>query len=321
MLAKIIGTGSYLPENRVTNDYLSTIMDTSDEWISSKTGIRERRVSLGEGTTDMAVKAAKAALENGNVESKDIDLIVCATCSPDKFLPSTACEVQAAIGALNATAFDLSAACSGFMFGLNTAAAYISSGLAKTALIIGAETLSKLMDWEDRSCCVLFGDGAGAAIVTASDTNGIVDTITGSDGSRGSALECSARKVSNIFVKNQEKSDYVSMDGRSVYQFAVTTVPEAILQLLEKTETAKEDITYFLLHQANKRIITSVAKRLKTDIKKFPTDMEFYGNTSAASIPILLDEMNRQGKLSHGDKIVIAGFGGGLTWAATLIEW
>ena len=323
MAARIVGTGSYAPENIVTNDYLATVMDTNDEWISSKTGIKERRItnSKNEGTTELAFQAAKRALANAKIDAKEVDLIICATCSPDKFLPSTACEIQALLDAKNATCFDLSAACSGFMFALNTANAYINAGMANTAVVIGAETLSKIINWEDRSTCVLFGDGAGAAVVRNDEKPSILAYVSGSDGSKGSVLQCTAREVNNLFVKGEEKIDYVTMDGKEVYKFAVTCVPDSIKQLLSKSNTEIEDVKYFILHQANKRIIESVAKRLHVPMEKFPLNIDRYANTSAATIPILLDELNQKGMLQRNDKIIIAGFGGGLTWGGALIEW
>lgn len=321
MAARIVGTGSYAPENIVTNDYLATVMDTSDEWISSKTGIRERRISKGEGTVELSYQAAKRALENAKVNPKEVDLIICATCSPDKFLPSTACEVQALLGAENAMCFDLSAACSGFIFALKTANAYISSGMANTAIVIGAETLSKILDWEDRATCVLFGDGAGAAIVRNEENPSVLAYITGSDGTKGPVLQCEARNVNNLFVKGKDKVEYVTMDGKEVYKFAVTCVPKIISELLNQSNMKTEDIKYFILHQANKRIIESVAKRLHISMDKFPLNIDKYANTSAATIPILLDELNQKGMLKKNDKIIIAGFGGGLTWGGALIEW
>ena len=321
MAARIVGTGSYAPENIVTNDYLATVMDTSDEWISSKTGIRERRISKGEGTVELSYQAAKRALENAKVNPKEVDLIICATCSPDKFLPSTACEVQALLGAENAMCFDLSAACSGFIFALKTANAYISSGMANTAIVIGAETLSKILDWEDRATCVLFGDGAGAAIVRNEENPSVLAYITGSDGTKGPVLQCEARNVNNLFVKGKDKVEYVTMEGKEVYKFAVTCVPKIISELLNQSNMKTEDIKYFILHQANKRIIESVAKRLHISMDKFPLNIDKYANTSAATIPILLDELNQKGMLKKNDKIIIAGFGGGLTWGGALIEW
>lgn len=321
MAAKIIGTGSYIPENIVTNDYLATVVDTSDEWIFSKTGIKERRISKNEGTVELAYHAAKNALDNADINPKEVDVIICATCSPDKFLPSTACEVQALLGAENATCFDLSAACSGFIFALNTANAYLSAGMADTVLVIGAENLSKIMDWTDRVTCVLFGDGAGAVVMKNAERSSILAYTSGSDGTKGSVLECEARKMNNLLIKSENKTEYITMDGKEVYKFAVTCVPKIIKELLSKSHTEVENIKYFVLHQANKRIIESVAKRLDITIDKFPLNIDKYANTSAATIPILLDEMNQKGMLNPKDKIIIAGFGGGLTWGGALIEW
>ena len=321
MAARIVGTGSYAPENVVTNDYLATIMDTSDEWISSKTGIKERRISQSEGTVELAFHAAKNALINAKVDPKEVDLIICATCSPDKFLPSTACEVQALLGAENATCFDLSAACSGFIFALNTANAYISAGMAETVIIIGAETLSKIMDWKDRSTCVLFGDGAGAAVIRNQEKPSVLAYVSGANGAKGAVLQCKARGVNNLFIKSEEKMEYVTMDGKEVYKFAVTCVPDIIKKLLLQSDTKVEDVKYFVLHQANKRIIESVARRLHIPMDRFPLNIDSYANTSAATIPILLDELNQKGMLEKNDKIIIAGFGGGLTWGGALIEW
>lgn len=321
MAVRVIGTGSYVPDNIITNDYLSTVMDTNDEWIFERTGIRERRISTGEGTTEIAIKAAKEALRSAGIEARDIDLIICATCSPDKFVPSTACEVQSAMGAINATCFDLSAACSGFMYALNTAYGYIQTGMANKALVIGAENLSKIMNWNDRGTCVFFGDGAGAVVLTEATDGGILHSVTGSDGTKGDFLTCKAREMSNLVVKRDAMVDYVKMDGQEVYKFAVTCVPKVIRALLQKAELESSEIKYFILHQANQRIMESVAKRLKVDVERFPMNIEKYGNTSAASIPILLDEMNKAGQLQAKDKIVLVGFGGGFTWGATLIEW
>lgn len=332
MTTRIIGTGSYLPEMVVTNDDLAKIMDTSDEWISSRTGIRARHLVKEETTTSMCVEAAKRALADANMQAEEIDLIIVGTVSGDHVTPSTACEVQAAIGADKAVAFDVNAACSGFLFGLHTAHAYIQAGIYKNALLLGAETLSKIMDWNDRSTCVLFGDGAGAAVVRA-DEKGLIAFDQGSDGAKGHVLACRNRKNNNPYVTNDKEYDYVHMDGQEVYKFAVSTVPKSIQKVLEKaSETAlagdadksaytTEDITYYVLHQANIRIIQSVAKRLKVDESKFPISLDHCGNISAGSVPILLDEMNRQGLLKRGDKIVMSGFGAGLTWGTALLEW
>jgi len=320
MTIRIIGTGSCLPENIVTNDDLSKIMDTSDEWISSRTGIRARHLAKEETTAQMSAEAAKHALEEAGMKAEDLDLIIVGTLSGDHVTPSTACEVQSMIGADNAVAFDVNAACSGFMFAMNTAYAYICSGIYKNALIIGAETLSKLMDWNDRSTCVLFGDGAGAAVVRA-DEKGLLKFTQGADGAKGMVLACRNRLNNNPLVQNPTKPDYVSMDGQEVYKFAVSTVPASIRKVLQEAGLEVSDIKYFLLHQANIRIIQSVARRLGVDLNKFPTTLEQYGNISAGSVPILLDEVNKKGMLQRGDKIVLAGFGAGLTWSASVVEW
>lgn len=320
MTIRIMGTGSYLPENIVTNDDLAKIMDTSDEWIASRTGIRARHLVKEETTAQMSAEAAKKALDEAGMKAEDLDLIIVGTLSGDYVTPSTACEVQAILGAEKAVAFDINAACSGFMFAMNTAYAYIHSGIYQNALVIGAETLSKLMDWNDRSTCVLFGDGAGAAVVRA-DNAGLIHFTQGADGSKGMVLSCRGRMNNNPLVKNSVKPDYVSMDGQEVYKFAVSTVPASIQKVLEEADLEVTDIKYFLLHQANIRIIQSVAKRLKADMNKFPTTLEHCGNISAGSVPILLDEVNKKGMLQSGDKLVMAGFGAGLTWSAAVIEW
>lgn len=323
MAVRIIGTGSYLPKKVADNHFLSTIVDTDDEWIQQRTGIKERHLSNGkEGTTYMAAHAAEAALENAGICAEELDMIIVATVSADTYVPSTSCSVQGAIGAIRATCFDLNAACSGFLFSLNTAYAYIEMGMAKTVLVIGAETLSREVDWSDRSSCILFGDGAGAAIVRWEEgEGGLIASVTGSDGSQGDVLTCKGRGIQNPFHNSKRKKDYLKMEGQAVFRFAVTTVPRCVKQILKKTELDVEDIKFFILHQANLRILELIAKRLKVDIDKFPMNLDRYGNTSSASIPILLDELNRNHLLERGDKIIMSGFGGGLTWGAMLLEW
>lgn len=320
MTARIIGTGSAVPEQIVTNEDLSKIVETSDEWISSRSGIKERRVAKEENTTSLAILAGKRALENAGVTAEEIEVIIVATCTPDYFFPNTACQVQEAIGAKHAVAFDLSAACSGFLFALSTAQAYIKGGIYKKALIIGAETMSKMIDWSDRSTCVLFGDGAGAAVVSAEET-GVLELVQKSNGAGKGVLSCKARETRNLLNHESETKEYLYMEGQPVFKFAVKTVPECVEEVLKKAEVKKEEIRYYILHQANSRIIQSVAKRLKEPEEKFPMNLSLYGNTSAASIPILLDEMNRNGMLNRGDKLVLSGFGAGLTWGAVLLEW
>lgn len=320
MTIRIMGTGSYLPENIVTNDDLAKIMDTSDEWIASRTGIRKRHLVKEETTAQMSAKAAKQALKEAGLKAEELDLIIVGTLSGDYVTPSTACEVQAMIGADKAVAFDVNAACSGFMFAMNTAYAFIQSGIYQNALVIGAEILSRLMDWNDRSTCVLFGDGAGAAVVTA-DEKGLLGFVQGSDGTKGMVLACKNRLNNNPLIKNSVEPDHVFMDGQEVYKFAVSTVPASIQAVLEEAGLEVSDIKYFLLHQANIRIIESVAKKLNQPISKFPTNLQECGNISAGSVPVLLDFVNKSGKFVRGDKIVLAGFGAGLTWGAAVLTW
>lgn len=320
MTARIIGTGSYLPETIVTNDDLAKIMDTSDEWIRSRTGIGERHLVKEETTVSMSAEAARRALQDAGVAPEEVDMVILATVSGDHITPAAACMVQAEIGATNAVAFDVNGACSGFIFALHTVQAYILAGMCRTAVIIGAETLSKIMDWNDRSTCVLFGDGAGAAVVRADET-GLLAYDHGSDGSRGMVLAGISRLNNNPLVQNSTELQYVHMDGQEVYKFAVTAVPESINRVLDSAGLTTDDIRYFLLHQANIRILQSVSKRLKVSEDKFPISLDHCGNVSAASVPILLDEVNKKGMLNKGDKIVLSGFGGGLTWGSTVLEW
>lgn len=320
MTSKIIGTGTFLPENIVTNDYLATIVDTSDEWISERTGIKERRITSKEGTSYLAANAAKLALSNANTDPLEIDLIIVATMTPDHSMPGTACEVQASIGARNATCFDMNAACTGFIYAFQAAHAYIVSGLIKKALVIGAETLSRIVDWTDRSTCVLFGDGAGAAVVSSAE-DGILHIITGSDGSKGNSLICKNTALKNPFIAGEDISSYIQMDGQEIFKFASRKIPEIINSLLDISSIHANDLQYILLHQANKRIMQSAAKRLMIDESLFPINLNHYGNTSAASLPILLDEMNRSGSLKSGKPLIMCGFGGGLTWGGILMNW
>ena len=320
MPARIIGTGSALPALLVSNRELEKIVDTTDEWIRSRTGIESRHIAVEETTTSMAIEAAKKALQDAKASPEELDLIIVGTISPDHYFPSTACEIQSALGAVNATAFDISAACAGFLFGLGIVDAYMKAGTVRTALVVGAETLSKMMDWNDRSTCVLFGDGAGAAVVR-SDESGIMSMVQGSDGARGNALTCEGRRVNNPYKKNDTSLDYTKMNGQEVYKFAVKTVPKSIEEALLKANVKADDVKYFLLHQANLRIIEAVAKRLGQSIEKFPTNLQECGNISAGSVPVLLDFVNREGMLQKGDTIVLAGFGAGLTWGATVLTW
>ncbi|AYF53914.1 ketoacyl-ACP synthase III [Clostridium botulinum] len=319
---KIISTGKYIPDNVVTNDDMSKFVDTNDKWISERTGIKERRISTGENTSHMAVKAALAALEKSSVKATDLDLIIIATCTPDSFVPSTACIVQDKLGATKATCFDISAACTGFIYALGVASQFIKTGQVKNALVIGAETLSKILNWEDRSTCILFADGAGAAIIERSEEVGLISQYTGSDGTGGKALKCEALPVRNPYCKVDDKfKDTLSMEGREVFKFAVNAMIESINKVLENTEYTLDDIDYIVPHQANIRIIEFVSKKLGISQDKFYVNLHKYGNTSGASIPIALDEMNKKGMFKKGDNIILVGFGGGLTFGAHLIQW
>lgn len=320
MTARIAGIGACVPETIVTNDDLVKIVETSDEWISSRTGIRERRISTKEGTSDLAAEAARRALEAAGVKSEELDIIIMGTSSPDCNYPSGACEVQAKIGAVNAVAFDVSAACAGFIFAMNIVQGFFQAGIYKTALIIGAETLSKVTDWSDRSTCVLFGDGAGAAVLK-NDSVGVIDMLMGSDGTKGDALKCISRTLGNFLTGEKPELGFMTMDGQEVFRFAVKRVPESIETLMKRNDVKKEDIKYYVLHQANERIVEAVARRLKEPMEKFPMTIAKYGNTSTASVPLLLDDMLKQGMLEEGDKIIMSGFGAGMTWGAVLLEW
>lgn len=320
MCVKILGTGRSLPDKCLTNDDIAKIVDTTDEWIKSRVGIETRHIAENETTTSMAADAAKKALADAKLNAEDIELIIVASVTGDNAVPATACQVQDIIGATNAMAFDINSACAGFDVALNTVIAYFGAGIYKTALIIGAETLSGIVDWEDRSTCVLFGDGAGAAVLQYSE-DGQADFIQGADGRRGAALNKPNAPVKNPFKKGEDKETGLYMDGQAVFKFAVKTVPQCIEELLKKNNLEKDDIKYYIIHQANKRIIQSVAKRMGESEEKFPSNVSKYGNTSGASIPILLDEMNENKMLNPGDKIILCGFGGGLSWGATLIKW
>ena len=309
------------------------MVETSDEWIRERTGIGERHVSVGETVVTLGSEAACKALEQAGKRAEEIDLILVATCSPEQYLPCCACQVQAAIGAVNALAFDVNAACSGFLFALNTADAYLRTGLAENALVIGSEVLSKLVDWTDRGSCILFGDGAGAVVVERCEASpGILGRALHSDGTGGGVLQCGARELTTPYARTSaaktdqkqqtdDREHYIQMDGQEVYRFATRRVPQCIEEALADAGLAVPDIDLFVLHQANARIIDAVAKRLHADREKFPTNLERVGNLSSASIPVLLDELHRPGKLHRGDRIVLAGFGAGLTIGACVMTW
>ena len=320
MAVNIIGTGSYVPKNVADNQLLSTIVDTDDEWIRERTGICERRVSAGEGTSDLAIHAAERAIADAGIDPKEIEILIVGTCTPDNGFPSAATDVQRAVGAVNAVAFDVTAACSGFIYGLHIVQSFIRCGTYKTALVIGAETISKVLDWTDRGTCILFGDGAGAAVLRADET-GVIRTLAGSDGRKGHVLGCQARTMDNFLTGRKPEPGFMTMDGQEVFKFAVKKVPEIVSQILEESGIGREQVDHYVLHQANIRILESASRRLKVPMEKIPVNIDRYGNTSAASVPILLDEMNREGRLKRGDTLVMAGFGAGLTWGAALLKW
>ncbi|WP_123054876.1 beta-ketoacyl-ACP synthase III [Clostridium sp. JN-1] len=319
---KVIGTGSYVPPRIVSNDDLSCVIDTNDEWIKSRTGIKERRISEGENTSNMASKAAMDALKGTNIKPEDIDLIIVATATPDNFIPSTSCLVQDKIGAVNATCFDISAACSGFVYGLNIAYQFIRTGYSKIVLVIGAETLSKIVNWSDRTTCILFGDGAAAALVTVSDKNKILSSYSGSVGSKGRFLMSKGVPVENLYVKAESSDNHkTTMDGREIFKFGVKSIIKGVKKLLKDAGCSADDIKYIVPHQANCRIIDFAAKELNIDRDKFYLNLDRYGNTSAASIGIALDEIVKKRLIKSGDKILLIGFGGGLTYGGMIIEW
>ncbi len=321
MAGKICGTGSYVPSHYLHNNDVAQLVDTNDTWIRERTGIVQRHIKKEDTTVSMAAEAAKRALENAGIKAEEVDLLIVSTISSNVILPCTACMVQEAIGATSAMCFDLNAACTGFLAAYNTAQAYFQTGLARCALIIGAEGLSDLVDWTDRSTCILFGDGAGAAVLRG-DESAPFTAVMHSDGGRGSALTCTSLYAGKAQPGDEtEQAAYIHMNGQEVFRFAVKQVPEVILELLDKAALTTADIDWFILHQANRRIIEAVAKRLHVDMERMPVNVDQYGNTSSASIPILLDEWNRKGHLKPGQKIIMAGFGAGLSWGAALLEW
>ncbi|CAH2212870.1 beta-ketoacyl-acyl carrier protein synthase III 1 [Tepidibacter aestuarii] len=323
--AGILATGSYVPEKIMTNSDLEKIVDTTDEWISSRTGIKKRRIVEDDmATSDIATLAAKKAMESSGITAEEIDLIIVATVTPDMSFPSTACIVQKNIGAINASAFDLEAGCSGFVYALSVGKNFIETGMYKKVLVIGAEALSKILDWTDRNTCVLFGDGAGAAILGEVDENeGILSTYLGADGASGECLKMPGGG-SRIPASEQTLNDrlhYIKMEGSEVFKFAVRVMADSAKKSIAIAGLNEEDIDYIVPHQANIRIIQSSAKRLKMPMEKIYVNLHEYGNMSAASIPVALDEAYRKGNIKKGDKIVLVGFGAGLTWASSVIKW
>lgn len=324
--ARITGTGSSLPNKILTNAELERMVDTNDEWITSRTGIKQRRIAAeGEFTSTFAVEASRRALEMSGIGADELDLIILGTVTPDFPFPATACIIQHEIGACNAAAFDISAACSGFVYGLSIADKYIRSGIAKKALIVGAEVLSRIVDWSDRNTCILFGDGAGAAVVEASEgDSGILSTHIYSNGSFWETLYQAGSGSRNPATSNRtidERQFYLRMEGNDVFKHAVRGMDEAACAALSANAMLPSDISLFIPHQANKRIIDATAKRLGLTDDKVFVNLHNYGNTSAASIPIALDEANRSGRLTSGDIVLLDAFGGGFTYGSALMRW
>ena len=319
--AKISQVAHYVPEQIVTNEDLAQVMDTSDEWISSRTGIKERRISKTESTGDLATEVAKQLLEKSGISADELDFIILATMTPDSMMPSTAARVQARIGARKAFAFDLTAACSGFTFALSTAEKFISSGRFSKGLVIGSETMSKTLDWTDRSTAVLFGDGAGGVLLEASDKQHFLAESLNSDGSRSECLTYGQTGLTSPFSVQENLDAFLKMDGRAVFDFAIRDVAKSIKETIEMSPVSAEELDYLLLHQANKRILDKMARKIGVDRDKLPANMTKYGNTSAASIPILLSECVEEGliRLDGSQNILLSGFGGGLTWGTLIV--
>ncbi len=324
--AGITGIGSYLPPRVLTNRDLEQVVDTSDEWITTRTGIKERRIALeGQAASDLAVKAAEKALEDAQLDAKQIGLIIVATVTPDMFFPATACLVQDKIGATNAAAFDLEAGCSGFVYALSVATQFINAGVYQNVLVIGAETLSKITDWSDRNTCVLFGDGAGAVVVSniGDENRGILANYLKADGSGGELLLVPAGGSRLPVTKDtvEKRLHYINMNGSEVFKFAVKIMGCAAKNVVKLAGLKLSDVDYLIPHQANRRIVDAAIKRLKLSPDRVYMNLDKYGNMSSASIPVALDEAVKKGFIKKGDTVLMVGFGAGLTWGASVLRW
>lgn len=321
----VIGTGKYVPEKILTNSDLEKMVDTNDEWIVSRTGIKERHIAApDQATSDLAYEAAIKALESAGMTGSDLDLIIVATITPDSSFPSTACILQDKLGAKGASAFDLSAACSGFVYGLATATSFIQSGMYNNALVIGADCLSRITDYTDRNTCVLFGDGAGAVIVgEVPEGRGFKSFDLGAEGAGGSLLqmEGGGSRLPASVETVENKKHYIYMNGREVFKFAVRVMGTATIEVLRKAGLERTDVDLFVPHQANIRIIQSAMQRLELPEEKVVVNVDKYANTSAASIPLALVEAAEEGRMKAGDTVLMVGFGGGLTWGASVLVW
>lgn len=320
MYGKIIGTGFYVPDNQVPNEFFESIMETNDEWISSRTGIKTRYFSKGENTSDLGTKAAMMALEDSGLSSEDIDMIVFATMTPDTFMPSTACLVQKKIGAVNAFAFDISAACSGFMYALSIAKEFLENGKVKNILVIGGEVMSKALDFTDRGTAVLFGDGAGAVVLQGSQEPGIINSYLGSRDDVKGSLVLKALPVDNPFVSGENDTNKMTMDGREVFKFSKQVIMDTIDKVLEGTGYSYDDIKMIIPHQANTRLIDYAIDKNDKLKDKFYINVDRFGNTSAGSIAIALSEVRQKKLVKAGDLVILVGFGGGFTWGSLLIK-
>jgi 3-oxoacyl-[acyl-carrier-protein] synthase III len=318
MYSRIIGTGSYLPEKVLTNHDLEKMVDTSDEWIRTRTGISQRHIAAdGQLASDLAVNASHRALENANLKADEIDLIIVATTTPDMVFPSTACILQNKLGIKQCPAFDVQAVCSGFVYALATADAFIRTGKYRNALVVGSEIYSNIVDWKDRSTCVLFGDGAGAVILTQSDQPGILSSHLHADGNFSEVLAVPG----SICDGKVQGSPFVNMEGNTVFKFAVKVLEEVAIEAIEENNLQTTDIDWLIPHQANIRIIRSTAKKLGIPMEKVVTTVDKHGNTSAASIPLALDIAARDGRVQSDQYVLLEGVGGGFTWGAALLRW
>lgn len=323
--ASITGTGAFLPPKRLTNHDLERMVDTTDDWIIKRTGIRERRiVENGVATSDLAAQAALKALEDARLSPKDVDLIITSTITPDSLFPSTSCYVQQKIGAKKAGAFDVLAACAGFIYALSIGQNFINAGAASNVLIIGAECLSKVTDYTDRATCVLFGDGAGAVVLQKGNGHcEVLTTLLGADGSHTEVLTLPAggSKMPSSLQTLEDRLHYIKFRGREVFRLAITNLTELIGKTVTSSNLKMDDIDLFILHQSNYRIIEATMERLGVPMEKVFYNIDKYGNTSSASIPIALDEAKREGRLKSGDLVLLAAFGGGITWSSSIIRW
>ncbi len=320
---RLIGTGSYMPDLKLTNEMLESMVDTNDEWIVKRTGIRERRIAQNTATWELALEAGRRALEDAALDASELDLIIVSTATPDFFTPSVSCMVQGKLGASKAMAFDLSAACSGFVYSVDVADSFIRAGKAKNVLVICAETLSRIIDYTDRSTCVIFGDGAAAAVFQASEQEGVLTTYMRANGTLGECLKAQCLPVEDPLAQGPRAvcdHRFLKMAGSDVFRFTASAVPEAIDAVLHQANMTADQIDWFVLHQANVRILQMVTTRYGLDPKKVYVNIDRYGNTSGVSVALCLDEMRKNGQLKAGQHIVISGFGGGLTYGAALIR-